>query len=186
MSHYFSQLWILLERKLPCWIHSVKAEELVEETITALDFAGVEASKSILRVLSFFLPGLASSNPSLCRVALDQCWSSCYEHRRSDNFWSLMDLFAKLAFQPELMEEQVTLRPLLFGRYLNDLKEQGENIAQLFNLAAEQVVDIWTNKDTLPSVDQHSIRFIIDILTFGLIHRKDEVYVNCITIVYLF
>ena len=88
-----------------------------------------------------------------------------------------MELFAKLAFQPELMEEQVTLRPLLFGRYLNELKEQGENIAQLFNLAAEQVVDIWTRKDTFPSVDQHSIRFIIDILTFGLIHRKDEVYV---------
>ena len=146
--------------------------ELVEESITAADVAGVEAAKSIMRCLARLLPSVVNE-PAMIRRALEQCWSSCYDHRRSDYFWSLMDLLVRMAFQPVLMEEP-ELRPALFGNYLAELKRQGENIASLFNLAAEQIVNAWTTTGSSPSVDQYSVRFVVDAVTFGLIKRRDE------------
>lgn len=174
MSHYFAQLWTLLERRLSRL--NYKTAELVEEAVVALDFAGVEAIKSILRVLAVILPRIATSDSSLCRSCLEQCWTACYEYRRADHFWSLMELFARMAFSRELMEEPTTLRPLLFGRFLSEMREQGENVALLFNLAAERVIDVWTEQPDSFTLDQFSIRCIVDLLTFGLIHRKDEMY----------
>jgi len=47
---------------------------------------------------------------------------------------------------------------------------------QLFNLAAARVVSIWIEtQDTFPTVDDYSVQFIVDLVTFGLLHRKDEV-----------
>jgi hypothetical protein len=68
--------------------------------------------------------------------------------------------------------EQPEIRPQLFG-FLSELKSQGENILQLFNFAAERVIDIWTNQ-AFPSNDSYAIQFILDLTNFGLIHRRDE------------
>ena len=72
------------------------------------------------------------------------------------------------------MMEQPKLRSHLF-EYLTELKSQGENILQLFNLAAARVINIWIDSpETFPSVDGYSVQFIVDLLIFGLLHRKDE------------
>ena len=76
-----------------------------------------------------------------------------------------------MAFTNSLME-QSEIRPQLFG-FLSELKNQGENILELFNYAAECVIDIWTNQ-AFPSNDSYAIQFILDITNFGLIHRRDE------------
>ena len=82
--------------------------------------------------------------------------------------------FTDCAFQSSLLE-QPELRPHLF-QYLTELKSQGENIMQLLNLAAAHVVSIWIETpETFPTVDDYSVQFIVDLLTFGLLHRKDEV-----------
>ena len=74
-------------------------------------------------------------------------------------------------FQSGLMEE-VSIRAQIFG-FLVNLKKMGENILQLFNMAAVRVVDMWINEG-FPIVDDLSVKFVVDLLTFGMIHRKDE------------
>ena len=74
-------------------------------------------------------------------------------------------------FQSGLMEE-VSIRAQIFG-FLANLKKMGENILQLFNIAAVRVVDMWINEG-FPIVDDLSVKFVVDLLTFGMIHRKDE------------
>ena len=172
MSHYFSQLWTLVSRRLAFIETKLNTEELVDEAVCAMDMAGVEAIKSIFACLSHLLPRICNSNPELCLSALKASWTICFEFRRSDHFWSLMEQFTLTAFQNSLLE-QPEIRPQLFG-FLTELKNQGENILQLFNLAAERVIDIWTN-EAFPLKDPYSIQFIFDILIFGLIHRRDEV-----------
>jgi hypothetical protein len=72
MSHYFTNVWSLLEKRL---LHlKVNAKEFVEEATSALDLAGVEAVKCILRCLITLLPLVCNSDPDLCRSALHQCW----------------------------------------------------------------------------------------------------------------
>ena len=72
MSHYFTNVWLLLEQRLPHL--KVNAEEFVEEAASALDLAGVEAIKCIQRCLVHLLPLVCNSNPDLCRSTLRQCW----------------------------------------------------------------------------------------------------------------
>ena len=171
MSHYFSRIWTLLLQRLPYIDPQLNSEDLVNEAICAIDIAGVEAIKSIFGCLSFLLPHICESNTTLCCSSLQASWTSCFEYRRSDHFWELMKGFAKTAFNNSLME-QPEMRPHIFG-FLSELKAQGENILELFNYAAEIVIDIWTNQ-VFPSNDSYSIRFILDLTNFGLIHRRDE------------
>ena len=171
MSHYFSQLWALLLQRLPYMDPKLNSEDLVNEAISAMDIAGVEAIKSIFGCLAHLLPHICDSNPALCRSSLQASWTSCFEYRRADHFWDLMKGFAKMAFTNSLME-QPEIRPQLFG-FLSELKNQGENILELFNYAAECVIDIWTN-EAFPSNDSYAIQFILDLTNFGLIHRRDE------------
>jgi len=77
-----------------------------------------------------------------------------------------------MVFQSGLMGE-VSIRAQIFG-FLANLKKMGENILQLFNMAAGRVVDIWINEG-FPIVDELSVQFVVDLLTFGMIHRKDEI-----------
>ncbi len=172
MSHYFSQLWALVARRLTTIEPKLNTEELVNEAICAMDMAGVEAIKSIFQCLSHLLPGICQTNPELCRSGLKASWTVCFEFRRSDHFWSLMEQFTPTAFQDSLMK-QPEIRPQLFD-FLAELKNQGENILQLFNFAAERVIDIWTS-EAFPLKDPYSIQFLVDVIIFGLIHRRDEV-----------
>lgn len=171
MSHYFSQLWTLIQQRLAFIEPKLNPEELVNEAICAMDIAGVEAVKSIIGCLAHLLPQICESNADLCLSSLKACWTVCFEYRRSDHFWDLMEEFAKTAFQNSLME-QSEIRPQLFD-FLSELKTQGENILQLFNFSAERIVDIWINQ-AFPSNDSYTIQFIVDLVTFGLIHRRDE------------
>jgi len=68
--------------------------------------------------------------------------------------------------------EEASIRTQIFG-FLANLKKMGENILQLFNMAAGRMVDMWINEG-FPIVDDLSVKFVVDLLTFGMIHRKDE------------
>ena len=72
MSHYFTNVWSLLEDRLPHL--KVNEEEMVEEAACAIDLAGVEAVKCIQQCLVHLLPLVCDSNPDLCRSTLRQCW----------------------------------------------------------------------------------------------------------------
>lgn len=172
MSHYFSQLWTLLHRRLTFLEPKLDTKYFVEEAISAMDMAGVEAIKSILKCFAHLLPIVCNSDPELVRSSLKASWTVCYEFRRSDHFWSLMEQFAQFAFQNSLMD-QPDIRPHLFS-FLSELRQQGENILQLFNYAAERVIDNWT-KQHFPPNDSYTVQFIVDLITFGQIHRRDEV-----------
>ncbi|KZS02969.1 putative Methyltransferase TARBP1 [Daphnia magna] len=171
MSHYFSELWTLIKQRLAFIEPKLNPEELLNEAICAMDIAGVEAVKSIFSCLGHLLPQVCQSNPDLCLSSLKACWTVCFEYRRSDHFWDLMEQFAKIAFNNSLMEKP-EIRPQLFG-FLSELKSQGENILQLFNFSAERIIDIWTTT-AFPSNDSYTIQFIVDLISFGLIHRRDE------------
>ena len=171
MSHYFSKLWTLIHRRLEILGPQLNPEELADEATCAMDMAGVEAVKSIFACLAFLLPRVCQSAPQLCRSTLQSCWSVCFEFRRSDHFWSLMEQLTKTAFQRSLMD-QSQIRPQFFG-FLSELRQQGENILQLFNFAADQVIRVWID-ESFPSIDSYTVQFVVDLVTFGQIHRRDE------------
>lgn len=172
MSHYFAQLWTLIFQRLPSLKSKLNIEQFTEEAVNAMDMAGVEAVKSILGCLELLLPHISQSNTNLCRSSLKTCWTVCFEYRRADHFWSLMERFTETAFQSSLMN-QSEIRPQLF-EFLSELRDQGENILQLFNFAAERVISIWI-KHSFPLQDHYTVKFLVDLITFGLIHRRDEV-----------
>lgn len=171
MSDYFAKLWKLINRNLKSIIQTFNVEQLVEESVGAMDMVGVEAVKSIFSCLYQLMPAIEKNNPSLCSSTLQILWSTCFEYRRSERFWPLIEAFSRTVFQTSLMENQ-EIRPLIFD-YIADMKTQGENTLMLFNLPAERVIDQWINH-AFPSIDELSINFLADILTFGQVHRRDE------------
>ena len=169
MSHYFAQIWKLIHQRIAQLAPFLDAQEMVE----AMDMAGVDAIKLILSCLSHVLPRIATSSTELCRSSLESSWNLCFDYRRTDHFWSVMQHLMPVVFQSALMSQSPVIRTQIFG-FLSQLKRMGENILQLFNIGVERVINIWMDDNTFPIVDELSVQFIVDVLTFGMIHRRDE------------
>ena len=169
VSEYFAQIWRLIQTFLCSQF--IVPKHLIEEAVCALDIAGSDAIPVILTCLTGLLPSVADSDPLLCCSTLQVCWNLCFEYRRSDRFWNLMEHFHRLTFQPPLIRHP-QIRQEIFA-LLKRLRDQGENILGLFNLAAQLMIDAWTG-GSFPLVDAHSVQFVVDLVTFGSVHRRDE------------
>ncbi len=68
------------------------------------------------------------------------------------------------------------VRPVLF-QYLARLRQAGEHTLGLLNLPARLVVDAWTadGDDAVPT-DADAVAFVVDLVTFGGLHRKDQMW----------
>lgn len=90
MSHYLAHIWKLIHERIDLLLPFLNIEEMVKEAIVALDMAGVDAVKQILSCLTKLLPRIAASNPTLTRSCLQSSWNLCFDYRRTDHFWGLM------------------------------------------------------------------------------------------------
>ncbi|CAB3365647.1 Hypothetical predicted protein [Cloeon dipterum] len=99
-------------------------------------------------------------------VLLEKCYSKCFEHRKSELFWLDIRAFIKMAFDARMLVRNDLVDCLV--KITEDLHEQSQIIAGLFNLVVENLCDQNVNEGIIFT------RQLCLALLFGPVLRRDQ------------
>ena len=163
MSHYLAHIWKLIHEHIGQLAPLLNIEEMVEEAVIALDMAGVDAVKQILSCLTQLLPKITTSNPALVRSCLQSSWNLCFDYRRTDHFWGLMQHLMPLVFQSGSIQiDMFQIHCDSFG-FVANVSPFSSNVLQFLKIPFASVVIFEASlKIDLVSVRKVSLICILD------------------------
>ncbi|XP_021924824.1 probable methyltransferase TARBP1 isoform X2 [Zootermopsis nevadensis] len=142
-------------------------EDIVSDIASALEIGGRSALVPLMNVLGKILPRcLVSETLKLISI----CWSMVFELRKTELFWTAMEAFIQMLFQPLVMTTAAYQDHLL--QYSYKIFSHGEAIVGLCNILITQLQKLAALSS--PDILQRYCAVLVDALTFGPVHRRDR------------
>ncbi|XP_023705380.1 probable methyltransferase TARBP1 isoform X3 [Cryptotermes secundus] len=143
------------------------AEDIVSDIAIALEIGGMNVLVPLMNIMEKMLPKYLISEMF---KLVSSCWKMIFELRKTELFWTTMEAFIQMLFQPSVMATATCRDHLL--QYSDKIFFHGQAITGLCNMLVMQLQKVVTLSS--PDILEYYCTIMVEALTFGPVHRRDQ------------